>query len=164
MEGCDGQCELDGFEPHGPGAEHRERGDGGGQRGPFPQDHGGCARGDFGIEEHAQYDGGPAQRFRIGGEPGGARSGHGREAGRAGGRERRGRNVEGSHGQRELDGFQPHGSGPQHRGRGYGHRGGRPFLEDHSGGEGRNPRAEEHHEYDGGPVERLRIRSDARGS
>ena len=36
--------------------------------------------------------------------------------------------------------------------------------QDHGRREGRNPRAQEHDQYDGRPVERLRLRSDARGS
>ena len=36
--------------------------------------------------------------------------------------------------------------------------------QDHGGREGRDPRAEEHHQHDGGPAERLRGRGDARGA
>ena len=36
--------------------------------------------------------------------------------------------------------------------------------EDHGGREGRNPRAEEHHQHDGGPAALVRRRSDARGA
>ena len=39
----------------------------------------------------------------------------------------------------------------------------RPVQEDHRGREGRNPRAEEHHQHDGGPAPIVRIGSDARG-
>ena len=49
---------------------------------------------------------------------------------------------------------EPHHPGPQHR-RGD-HRGGarRPVAQDHRGREGRNPRAEEHHQHHGGPAQR----------
>jgi HAMP domain-containing protein len=36
--------------------------------------------------------------------------------------------------------------------------------EDHRRREGRNPRAEGHHQHDGRPAQRLRLRSDARGA
>ncbi len=49
------------------------------------QDHGGRARRNSGAEEHHQHDGGSAQRIRVGSDARGARSGHGRQAGRAGG-------------------------------------------------------------------------------
>jgi HAMP domain-containing protein len=41
---------------------------------------------------------------------------------------------------------------------------GRLVEEDHRGREGRDPRAQEHHQYDGGPAQRLRVGSDARGA
>jgi seryl-tRNA synthetase len=37
----------------------------------------------------------------------------------------------------------------------------RPVQEDHRGREGRDPRAERHHQRHGGPAERLRLRGDA---
>ena len=48
-------------------------------------------------------------------------------------------------------------AGAQHR-RGD-HRGGarRPVAQDHGRREGRDPRAEEHHQHDGGPAQRLRL-------
>ena len=77
---------------------------------------------------------------------------------------RRRRHLEGPDGQRELDGRQPDGAGPQHRRSD--NRGGqrRPLQEDHGGREGRDPRAQEHHQHDGGPAQLLRLRSDPRGS
>ncbi len=79
-------------------------------------------------------------------------------------REGRGRHLEGSHRQRQLDGEQPHRPGPQHRRRH--HRGGARRLEpqDHRRGEGRDPRAEEHDQHDGRSAQRLRVGSDARGA
>ena len=41
---------------------------------------------------------------------------------------------------------------------------GRPVEEDHGRREGRDPRAEEHHQHDGGPAVVVRLRSDARGA
>ncbi len=62
-----------------------------------------------------------------------------------------------------LHGRQPHRPGPQYR-RSDDRRGlGRPLQEDHGGREGRNPRAQEHHQHHGGPAQRLRVGSDARG-
>jgi methyl-accepting chemotaxis protein len=40
---------------------------------------------------------------------------------------------------------------------------GRLVQEDHGGGEGRDPRAQEHHQHHGGPAQLLRVRSDPRG-
>ena len=42
------------------------------------------------------------------------------------------------------------------------HASGRPLVEDHGRSQRRDPRAEEHHQHDGGPVERLCLGSDAR--
>ncbi len=41
---------------------------------------------------------------------------------------------------------------------------GRPVEEDHGGGARRDSRAEEHHQHDGRPAERVRVGSDARGA
>ena len=58
---------------------------------------------------------------------------------------------------------EPHGPGAQHRGGddGRGHR--RLVEEDHGRREGRNSRAEEHHQHDGGSAQLVRRGSDARG-
>ena len=83
---------------------------------------------------------------------------------RSGQRARRGRNVEGSHRLGELDGRQPDGqvrniaevtTAVAQR---------RLVAQDHGRREGRNSRAEEHHQHDGGPAQRVRRRSDARGA
>ena len=47
-------------QPHGPGAQHRGRDDGRGDRRPVQEDHGGREGRDPGAEEHHQHDGGPA--------------------------------------------------------------------------------------------------------
>jgi HAMP domain-containing protein len=80
------------------------------------------------------------------------------------GREGRGRHVEGPHRQRQLDGVEPHRSGAQHRRRDDRRGQRRPLEEDHGRRPRRDSRAEEHHQHDGGPVERVRLGSDARGA
>ena len=58
---------------------------------------------------------------------------------------------------------EPHRPGQKHR-RSDDGRGPRRFVaQDHGGREGRNSGAEEHHQHHGGPAERVRRRSDARG-
>ena len=91
-----------------------------------------------------------------------ARGGHRGQARRPGERARRRRHLEGPHRQRQLDGEQPHGAGAQHRRGDDRRRARRPVAQDHGGREGRDPRAEEHHQHDGGPAQRLRGRGDAR--
>ena len=78
-------------------------------------------------------------------------------AGRPGQGARRLGHVERPDGQRELDGRQPDGPGPQHR-RGHdGRRKWRPVEKDHRRGPGRDPRAQEHHQHDGRPAPELRV-------
>ena len=88
------------------------------------------------VERDHQYDGGPIERFRRRGDPRRARSRHRRPIGWTGQRARRRRHVEGLDRQRQLDGVESHGTGPQHR-RSH-HRGGgrRPVEEDHRGRQG----------------------------
>ena len=65
---------------------------------------------------------------------------------------------------RQLDGRQPDGAGAKHR-RSDNRRGPRRLVaQDHRRREGRNSRTEEHHQHDGGPAQRVRRRSDARGA
>ena len=79
------------------------------------------------------------------------------------GRGRR-RHVEGSDRQRQPHGRQPDRPGAQHR-RGDHRRGARRFVEeDHRRREGRNPRAQGHHQRDGRSAQLLRLRSDPRGA
>ena len=85
--------------------------------------------------------------------------------GRLGGQaERAGRrrHLEGPHRQRQPAGRQPDHAGAQHRRGDHRGRARRPVAQDHRRREGRNPRAEEHHQHDGGPAQRLRLGSDAR--
>ena len=65
LEGPDRQRQLDGGEPHRPGAQHRRRDDGGRKRRPVEEDHRRRQRRDPGTEEHHQHDGGPAQLVRL---------------------------------------------------------------------------------------------------
>ena len=83
-------------QPDQPGPQHRRRDHGRRQGRSHHQDHGGCARRNSGVEEHHQHHGGSAQRVRQRSDARGARSGHRRQAGRPGGRARRGGHVEGS--------------------------------------------------------------------
>ena len=115
------------------------------------------------AEGHHQHDGGPAQRVRFRSHARGARGRHRGTPGRSGRRQGRGRDLEGPHRLRQLHGQQPHRPGAQHR-RGHDRgREGRPLQEDHRRGPGRDPRAQEHHQHHGGPAERVRLRSHARG-
>ena len=84
--------------------------------------------------------------------------------GRSGQRAGRGGNVEGPDGLGELDGRQLDRPGAQHRRSDDGRGARRPLAQDHGGREGRNSRIEEHDQHDGGPAERVRRRSDARGA
>ena len=85
------------------------------------------------------------------------------QAGRPGRGEGRRRHLEGPDRQRELDGRQPDRPGAQHRRRDDRRGQRRPVQEDHGGREGRDPRAEEHHQHDGGPAQLVRLGSDPRG-
>ena len=106
VEGSHGLRQLDGQQPDQPGAQHRGSDHRRGHGRSVAQDHGGRARRDSGAEEHHQHHGGSAQLVRHRSDARGARSGHRRQAGRPGGRARRGRNVEGSDGLREFHGEQ----------------------------------------------------------
>ena len=68
--------QLDGLEPHRPGAQHRRGGDGRGARRPVAQDHGRRARRNSGAERYAQHHGGSAQRVCRRGDARGARGRH----------------------------------------------------------------------------------------
>ena len=76
--------------------------------------------------------------------------------------QRRRRHVEGPDRLRQLDGRQPDGAGAQHRRRHHRRRHGRPVEEDHGRRQGRDPRAEEHHQHDGRSALVVRLRGDAR--
>jgi HAMP domain-containing protein len=75
-----------------------------------------------------------------------------------------GRHMEGPDRQRQLHGEQPDRPGAQHRRSRHRHRQRRPVEEDHGERVGRDPAAQGNAQHDGGPAERVRRRSDARGA
>ena len=152
LEGPDRHRQLDGRQPDWPGAQHRRRDHGRGERRPVEEDHRRRQGRDPRAQEHHQHHGGPAALLRLRGDARRARGRHRRQARRPGRRAGRGRHLEGPDRQRELHGRQPDRPGAQHR-RGD-DRGGarRPVEEDHRRREGRDPRAEEHHQHHGGPA------------
>ena len=162
VEGPDRERELDGEQPDGSGAQHRGRDEGGGERRPVEEDHRRRQGRDPGAQEHDQHDGGPARLVRVRSDARRPRGRHGRAPRRAGRRAGRRGNLEGPDRERQLDGQQPDGAGAQHRGRDDGGRDRRPVEEDHRGRQGRDPRAQEHHQHDGRPAAVVRRRSDAR--
>ncbi len=164
VEGSHRLRELDGLEPHRPGEKHRRSFDGHRDGRSFEEDHRERQRRNSAAERNHQHDGRPAQPLRRRSNARGPRSGNGRPSRRSGQRARRRRNVEGSYRLGELDGRQPHGPGAKHRRSHNGRGPRRPLAQDHRRREGRNSRAQEHHQHDGRPAQRVRRRSDARGS
>ncbi len=114
------------------------------------------------LKNTDQHDGRSAQRLRLGSDARRARSRHRRQARRPGGRHRRRRHVEGPDRQRQLHGLEPDRPGAQHRRGRDRRRPRRPVAQDHGRREGRDSRAEEHHQHDGRPAERLRLGSQPR--
>ncbi len=164
VEGSDGERQFDGGQPDQSGPQHRGCDDGRRQGRLVDQDHGGCARRNSGTEEHHQYDGGSAQFVRQRSDARGARSGNGRQAGRPGAGEGRGRRMEGSDGFGQFHGRQSDLAGSKYC---RGHDGGgewRSVAQNHGGCARRNSGAEEHHQHHGGSAQRVRERSDARGA
>ncbi len=155
---------LDGLQPHRAGPKHRRGDHRRGLRRPLAQNHCGRQGRDPGVEEHDQHDGRSAQCLRVGSHPRGPRSGHRRQTGRPGGRARRGRDLEGPDGLRELDGLEPHGPGPQYRRSDHRRGPRRPLAEDHRRCQGRNPGTQEHDQHHGRSTERLRLGSHPRGA
>ena len=115
LEGPHRQRQLDGVEPHRPGAQHRRRDHRRRQRRPLARRSPSTCGRDPRAEEHHQHDGRSAQRLRLGSDARGARGRHRRQARRPGAGAGRGRHVEGPHRQRQLHGLQPHRPGAQHR-------------------------------------------------
>ena len=162
LEGPDRQRQLHGVEPHRAGAQHRRGGDRHRRRRPVEEDHRRRARRDPAAQGNAQHHGRAAALVRRRGDARRARGRHRRPARRPGRGARRRRHLEGPHRQRQPARRQPHHAGAQHR-RGDHRRGARrPLAQDHRGREGRDPRAEEHHQHDGGPAQRLRLGGDPR--
>ena len=164
LEGPDRLGQRHVRQPDRPGAQHRAGDHRRGARRPVAQDHRRRARRNPRAEGHHQHDGGPAQRLRLGSDARRARGRHRRQARRPGAGAGRRRHLEGPDRQRQLHGRQPDRAGPQHRRRRDRHRRRRPVEEDHRERVGRNPAAEGNHQHDGGPAQRLRRRSDARGA
>ncbi len=98
----DRERELDGGEPHRPGAQHRRGDHRGGLGRPVQEDHRRREGRDPRTQEHHQHDGRPAQRLRLRSEPRGARGRHRGQAWRPGASARRRRHLEGPDRQREL--------------------------------------------------------------
>ena len=151
-------------QPDRPGPQHRRRGDRHRRRRPVEEDHGERVGRNPAAEGNHQHDGRPAQRLRRRSDARGARSRHRRPARRPGQRARRRRHLEGLDRLRQLDGVEPDRAGPQHRRGVDRHRQRRLVEEDHGRRARRNSGAEGHHQHDGGPAQRLRRRSDARGA
>ncbi len=152
LEGPHRLRQLDGRQPHQPGAQHRHRHHRGGQGRPLQEDHRRRQGRDPRAQEHHQHHGRSAELVRRRGHARGARGRHRGQARRPGRGARRRRHVEGSHRHRQLHGQQPHGAGAQHRGRDHRRRQGRPLQEDHRRRQGRDPRAQEHHQHHGRPA------------
>ena len=146
----------------GAGPQHRRGRDRHRRRRPVQEDHRRRARRAAAAQGNAQHHDGAAPLVRRRSDARRARGRHRRPARRSGRRARRGRHVEGSHRQRQPAGREPHHAGPQHRRSDHRRGARRPFAQDHGGREGRNSGAQEHHQHDGGPAQRLRRRSDAR--
>ena len=115
----------------GAGPEHRRGRDRDRPRRPLQEDHGQRQRRDPAPQGDHQRDGRPAERVRVGSDARRARGRHRRPPGRPGQRARRRRHLEGPDRQRQLDGQQPDGAGPQHRRGRHRHRRRRPLQEDH---------------------------------
>ena len=164
VEGPDRQRELHGLQPDRPGAQHRRRDDRGGQRRPLEEDHRRREGRDPRAQEHHQHDGRPVERLRVGSDARRARSRHRRQARWPGRGARRRRHVEGPDRQRQLHGVEPDRPGAQHRRGDHGRRARRPVEKDHRRRARRDPRAQEHHQHDGRPAERVCRRSQPRGA
>ena len=114
------------------------------------------------AQEHDQHDGRSAERLRVRSHARRARSGYGRQAGRAGAGARRRRNLEGSDRQREPDGGNLTGQVRNIAEVTTAVARGDLSQEDHGRREGRDPRAQRHHQHDGRPAQQLCVGSDAR--
>ena len=164
LEGSDRFRERHGDQPHGAGPQYRDGDHGRGARRSFAENHRRCEGRNSGAEGDHQHDGRSAQRLLVRSDPRGARGRHRRQAWRPGAGAGRRRHLEGSHRLGEFDGLKPHGSGPQHRRGDDRGRQGRSLAQDHGRCEGRNSRAEKHHQHDGRSAQWLRLGSDARGA
>ena len=164
LEGPHRQRQLHGVEPDRAGPQHRGSGDRDRRRRSLEEDHGRRPRRDPAAQGHLEHHGRAASLLCGRSDARGARGRHRGTAGRPGGGAGGRRYLEGPHRQRQPSRRQPDHASPQHR-RSHDRRGARRLVaQDHGRREGRNPRTEEHHQHDGGPAQRLRRRSDARGA
>ena len=109
-----------------------------------------------------QHDDPAARRLHVGSHARRARGRHRRQARRPGAGSGRQRRLEGPDRQRQLDGEQPDGAGPQHlRGHDRG-RERRPVTQDHGRRPRRDPAAQGSHQHDGRPAAVVRVGSHAR--
>ncbi len=129
------------------------------------QDHGGREGRNSGAEEHHQHDGGSAQRLRLRSDA----AWRAKSAPKASSAARR--EVPGVAGTwKDLtDNVNSMASNLTGQVRNIAEvttavANGDLSQQDHRGREGRNSGAEEHHQHDGGPAERLRLRSEPRGA
>ncbi len=110
---------FDGVELDEPGAQHRRGHDRGGQRRPLAHQITVEVRGEEILASSrirsTRWWTSAGAFVRVRGHARGARGRHGRQARRPGAGERRGRYLEGPHGQRELHGLEPDRPGAQHR-------------------------------------------------
>ena len=134
------------------------------QRRPVAQDHGRRPRRDPAAQGSHQHDGRPAAIVRLGSDARRAGGRHRRPARRSGGGAGRGRHVEGPDRLGQRHGPQPDRPGAQHRRGDDGRRPRRPVAQDHGRRPRRDSRAEEHHQHDGRPAQRVRVGGDARGA
>ncbi len=107
------------------------------------------------AQGNRQHDGGPAQCLCRRSHARGARGRHRRPARRTGQRARRRRHLEGFDRLGQLDGRQSDRPGPQHRRGDDRGRQWRLVEKDHRRRTRRNSGIEGHHQYDGGPAQRL---------
>ena len=131
VEGPDRQRQLDGRQPDRSGPEYRRGGDGDRRRRPVQEDHRQRQRRNPAVERDHQHDGRPTQPLCRRSDARRARSRNRGPARRPGQRHGRRRHLEGSDGERQLDGVEPDGAGAQHRRSFDGDRRWRPVQEDH---------------------------------
>ena len=157
VEGPDRERQFHGQQPDGAGPQHRGRDHRRRHGRPLQEDHRRRARRDPAAQGSHQHDGGPAALLRLGSDARGARGRHRGQAGRPGAGAGRRRHLEGPDRLRERDVRQPHRPGAQHRAGDHRRGARRPVAQDHRRRARRNPRAQGHHQHDGGPAQLLRL-------
>ena len=156
MERSHRLSQFDGQQPDRPSAKHCRGLDGDRKRQSLQENYGECEWRNSAAERNHQHHGGPAERVRRRSHTRGPRSGNGREAWRAGASAGCCWYMERPDRLSELDGWKPDSTSAKYR-RSHHRSGARRFVpQNHRGRKGRNSRAEEHDQYDGGPIERVR--------